>query len=61
GSVSQENAAEIVSQENVDGLFVGRAAWDVEGFIGLIKLVEQASGLLSGVNTVTGSNTPREA
>ena len=45
GSVSQENAAQMASQANVDGLFVGRAAWDVEGFIGLIEQVEGARGL----------------
>jgi triosephosphate isomerase len=25
--------------DGVDGLFVGRAAWDVGGFVGLLELV----------------------
>jgi len=25
--------------DGVHGLFVGRAAWDVEGFVGLLELV----------------------
>ena len=45
GSVSQENAAQMASQANVDGLFVGRAAWDVHGFIGLIEQVDGGRGL----------------
>jgi triosephosphate isomerase len=39
GSVDPSNARSILGVEGVDGLFVGRAAWDVDGFIGLLDLV----------------------
>jgi triosephosphate isomerase len=39
GSVSLQNAAELVRQPNVDGLFVGRAAWEAESFVGIINAV----------------------
>lgn len=45
GSVSASNAETLMKQEHVDGLFVGRAAWDVSGFINLIRIVESARGL----------------
>lgn len=32
GSVNPDNAADFVTVEGIDGLFVGRAAWTVEGF-----------------------------
>jgi len=40
GSVNPENASSLISQPNVDGLFIGRSAWQVEGFINLIQIVE---------------------
>ena len=40
GSVSRAIAAALMREDKVDGLFVGRAAWDVSGFINLIELVE---------------------
>ncbi len=39
GSVNLGNAVPILAVEGVDGLFVGRAAWDVDGFIELLDLV----------------------
>jgi triosephosphate isomerase len=39
GSVNQDNAAELASQEHVDGLFVGRAAWTADGYLSLARLV----------------------
>ena len=41
GSVNIENAHAFIKQPDVDGLFVGRAAWDVNGFIQLIQIVEK--------------------
>lgn len=32
GSVNAENCTDLIAQPNVDGLFIGRAAWDVEGY-----------------------------
>ncbi len=39
GSVDASNALSILGVDGVDGLFVGRAAWEVDGFIGLLDLV----------------------
>jgi L-erythrulose 1-phosphate isomerase len=39
GSVDRSNAQGILGVDGVDGLFVGRAAWEVDGFIGLLDLV----------------------
>lgn len=38
GSVSTANAAELLALEQVDGLFVGRAAWTAEGFAALLAI-----------------------
>jgi triosephosphate isomerase len=43
GSVTPENGREIIALEDVDGLFVGRAAWKAEGFIRIIELVANAA------------------
>ncbi|WP_319238154.1 triose-phosphate isomerase [uncultured Propionivibrio sp.] len=45
GSVTPENGKEILAIEDVDGLFVGRAAWKPEGFARIIELVAEASRL----------------
>lgn len=39
GSVNPGNANDYIVQENVDGLFVGRAAWTAEGFNALLRQV----------------------
>ncbi len=40
GSVNQENAASLLAKTNIDGLFVGRAAWQVEGFCRLLDIAQ---------------------
>ena len=42
GSVSADNAAGLAAQPNIDGLFVGRAAWQAEGYIRLLGIVSAA-------------------
>ncbi|MEJ5943745.1 triose-phosphate isomerase [Pseudokineococcus basanitobsidens] len=42
GSVDAAGAPDLLSVPGVDGLFVGRAAWDVTGFLGLLDLVGAA-------------------
>lgn len=37
GSVNLQNAEELIVQPDIDGLFVGRAAWDAEPFDRLIR------------------------
>jgi len=32
GSVNEDNAATLIKQPNIDGLFIGRAAWKIETF-----------------------------
>jgi L-erythrulose 1-phosphate isomerase len=48
GSVNQDNAAELVKQPDIDGLFIGRAAWDAKNFERIIRLsLGSVSNLLS--------------
>lgn len=42
GSVSQTNGAALIALPNVDGLFIGRAAWTPEGFAAMVAIVAQA-------------------
>lgn len=37
GSVNPENAVGLASQDSVDGLFIGRSAWDAKRFHGIIR------------------------
>ena len=41
GSVNTGNAAELIIQPEIDGLFVGRAAWDADDFLKLIEIALQ--------------------
>ena len=43
GSVNQQNGAALAALEDVDGLFVGRAAWTPEGFAEIIRIVSRAA------------------
>jgi triosephosphate isomerase len=42
GSVNPQNAAELIAQPHVDGLFVGRSAWQPEGYIDILRRVSGA-------------------
>lgn len=42
GSVNADNAGALAGQPEVDGLFIGRAAWQAEGFADLIATVLSA-------------------
>jgi L-erythrulose 1-phosphate isomerase len=37
GSVNPGNCVELIQCPNIDGLFIGRSAWDVQGYIGILK------------------------
>ncbi|MCD1266568.1 triose-phosphate isomerase [Shinella sumterensis] len=39
GSVNPANCAELVSQAHIDGLFIGRSAWTVEGYLDILSRV----------------------
>ncbi|EEW25260.1 triose-phosphate isomerase [Rhodobacter ferrooxidans] len=42
GSVNAENCAELAACPHVDGLFIGRAAWDVAGYLDILARVGTA-------------------
>jgi triosephosphate isomerase len=44
GSVNPGNAAELIVMPHVDGLFIGRSAWQAEGYIDILKKVSAAIG-----------------
>ena len=44
GSVNADNAAELIAQPHVSGLFIGRAAWPPEGYLAILDIVAQAVG-----------------
>lgn len=45
GSVNAENCRALAAMSDIDGLFIGRAAWKAEGFIGIVGAVTgQSSG-----------------
>jgi triosephosphate isomerase len=45
GSVNLENAADLLGIEHVTGLFVGRTAWKIEGYLELLRIgAERARG-----------------
>ena len=39
GSVNPENAPELIQRENIDGLFIGRSAWQADKFEAIIRTV----------------------
>lgn len=41
GSVNLDNAVALVSQPNIDGLFIGRAAWDAAGYCAIVQRIAQ--------------------
>ena len=43
GSVTPENGEELMRLPDVDGLFVGRAAWSPEGFARIVDIVHRAA------------------
>jgi L-erythrulose 1-phosphate isomerase len=59
GSVDTQNATELLSDPNTDGLFVGRAAWEVAGFIDLLKLCAPLAGAGAGPpSTIVSPSLP---
>lgn len=37
GSVNPDNCASLIQQPNIDGLFIGRSAWAVEGYLDILE------------------------
>jgi len=44
GSVNPQNCCDFARQSHIDGLFIGRSAWNATGFIGIIEAVTSALG-----------------
>jgi L-erythrulose 1-phosphate isomerase len=44
GSVNPENCAVLAGQSHIDGLFIGRAAWQPEGYLEIVKRVIDLNG-----------------
>ena len=44
GSVNPQNCCALAAMSDIDGLFIGRSAWDPAGFIGIIEAVTQFLG-----------------
>ncbi|MBL8907157.1 MAG: triose-phosphate isomerase [Rhizobiales bacterium] len=42
GSVNRENCVALANRSYVDGLFIGRAAWDAAGYIGIVEAVTKS-------------------
>ena len=42
GSVNPGNAAELIAQPHVDGLFIGRSAWQPDGYIDILRRASAA-------------------
>ncbi|WP_102784326.1 triose-phosphate isomerase [Thalassospira sp. GB04J01] len=42
GSVNPGNCAELITCPHVDGLFIGRSAWDVDGYLDILKRCDTA-------------------
>jgi triosephosphate isomerase len=38
GSVNPDNCAELIQCPHIDGLFIGRSAWDVNGYLNILDL-----------------------
>ena len=37
GSVNPDNCEELITCDHIDGLFIGRSAWDVTGYLGILS------------------------
>jgi triosephosphate isomerase len=42
GSVNPDNCTALASRAHIDGLFIGRSAWDAQGYIGIVEKVVAA-------------------
>lgn len=41
GSVNPTNSATLILKSNIDGLFIGRSAWQAEGFCNILSIINQ--------------------
>jgi L-erythrulose 1-phosphate isomerase len=45
GSVNPGNCCDLAARDNIDGLFIGRSAWEASGYIGIVESVVAALNL----------------
>ncbi|NPD66657.1 hypothetical protein HN018_21605 [Lichenicola cladoniae] len=48
GAVTPDTGPTLIALDNVDGLFVGRAAWTADGFMRIVAIVAAAAKLKQG-------------
>jgi L-erythrulose 1-phosphate isomerase len=58
GSVDIQHAAELLSDPNTHGLFIGRAAWEASGFIEILRLCAPLARAGAGPSTVYTRTLP---
>jgi L-erythrulose 1-phosphate isomerase len=58
GSVDTQHAAELLSDPNTHGLFIGRAAWEASGFIEILRLCAPLARAGAGPSTVYTRTLP---
>jgi L-erythrulose 1-phosphate isomerase len=58
GSVNATNAAELLSDPNTHGLFIGRAAWEASGFIEILKLCAPFASAGAGTSIIYSRALP---
>ena len=42
GSVNPQNCVALANRKHIDGLFIGRSAWDAAGYIGIVEAVTKS-------------------
>jgi len=42
GSVNPQNCVALAGRDGIDGLFIGRSAWDAQGYLGIIESVTRS-------------------
>ena len=58
GSVNLDNAADLLGIDHVDGLFVGRTAWRLEGYLRLLEIARSAEA--ARARTTNDENDDKE-
>ncbi|MBX5133333.1 triose-phosphate isomerase [Rhizobium lentis] len=58
GSVNPDNCEELVTQAHIDGLFIGRSAWFVDGYLDILRRVSAAIDRSSPRQTASERKLP---
>lgn len=52
GSVNPQNCEELIAQPHIDGLFIGRSAWAVDGYLDILRRVASAIGTRTSTSSL---------